>query len=118
MSFSRWFVRQKFRLDIAMSFLTMVNFILLSVTASDKVQMGLHYIGVNLSIGWVIVVLGLIAFGGTWCFGYLLDKKIYYWQHLATEQNQRNPQMTELLKKTDWIWKELEATKGERKTRR
>jgi hypothetical protein len=94
-------------MDTAMSFLTMANFLLLSITASDKVQAGLNHIGLEFSLLTVIVLLAVVAFGGTWFVGYLLDQKIKYFQNLVAEQNNRNPQMTEIL----CICRELEQKK-------
>lgn len=97
-NFPRFFVRQKFRMDIAMSFLTVINFVLLCITASDKVQKGMNYLGINVNVLVLICSMALVALGLVWLFGFLLDHKFKYWQNLATEQNSRNPQISEILK--------------------
>ena len=94
----RFFVRQKFRMDIAMSFLTVINFVLLCITASDKVQKGANYLGIKIHVFALVATMTFLALGTIWLFGYLLDHKFKYWQNLATEQNKRNPQITEILK--------------------
>ena len=72
---ARWrevFFAQKYRFDLGQSFLVIVNFTLLIITASDKLQI---FFGVQRlrSLLVVIVPLGFIA---VWLFGYFMDKVV------------------------------------------
>jgi hypothetical protein len=64
------FFEQKYRFDLGQSFLVIVNFTLLSITASDKLQV---FFGIPrlYKLLFVIVPLGFI---GVWLFGYFMDK--------------------------------------------
>jgi hypothetical protein len=85
---------QKYRFDLGQSFLVVVNFTLLIITASDKLQ---HFFGIPklTSLLTVIVPLGFV---GVWCLGYFMDKVV------------RAPQMTErqTLKRSEIWTKHLE----------
>lgn len=71
---ARWrefFFAQKYRFDLGQSFLVIVNFTLLIITASDKLQI---FFGLRLrSLIILIVPLGFI---GVWVFGYFMDKVV------------------------------------------
>ena len=43
--------------------------------------------------------------------GYFLDRKVKYWQGLLTVQNQRNPQITEILENTRLLKQEVDDLK-------
>lgn len=89
---ARWrepFFAQKYRFDLGQSFLVVVNFTLLIITASDKLQ---TFFGIpNLRTALVLIVP--LGFVGVWLFGYFMDKIV------------RAPQMTErqTLKRSE-IW--------------
>lgn len=72
---ARWrefFFAQKYRFDLGQSFLVVVNFTLLIITASDKLQI---FFGIPRlsSLLIVIVPLGFLA---VWLFGYFMDKVV------------------------------------------
>jgi hypothetical protein len=72
---ARWrefFFAQKYRFDLGQSFLTVLNFMLLIITASDKLMI---FFGVERlrSLFVVIVPLGFI---GVWLFGLFMDRVV------------------------------------------
>jgi len=72
---ARWrelFFAQKYRFDLGQSFLVIINFTLLIVTASDKVQV-FFVIPRLRSLLILIVPLGFL---GVWLFGYFMDKVV------------------------------------------
>jgi hypothetical protein len=106
---ARWrelFFAQKYRFDLGQSFLIVLNFTLLIITASDKLQM---FFGIPLrSLLALIVPLGFV---GVWLLGYFMDKVV------------RAPQMTErqTLKRSE-IWtrhtEQMDRIEGELKQMR
>lgn len=69
---ARWrefFFAQKYRFDLGQSFLVIVNFILLIITASDKLQI---FFGIPRLRSLVVVIVPL-GFLGVWLFGYVMD---------------------------------------------
>jgi hypothetical protein len=72
---ARWrevFFAQKYRFDLGQSFLTVVNFTLLVITASDKLM---TFFGVPrlYALVFALVPLGFI---GVWLFGLFMDKVV------------------------------------------
>jgi hypothetical protein len=67
-----FFFAQKYRFDLGQSFLVIVNFTLLIITASDKLQI-IFGIGRLRSLLILIVPLGFLA---VWLFGYFMDKVV------------------------------------------
>ena len=71
---ARWrefFFAQKYRFDLGQSFLVVVNFTLLIITASDKLQI---FLGMRLrSLLILIVPIGFIL---VWVFGFFMDKVV------------------------------------------
>jgi len=70
---ARWrefFFAQKYRFDLGQSFLVVVNFTLLSITASDKLQ---TFLGIPRLRSLLIIIVPL-GFVGVWLFGYFMDK--------------------------------------------
>jgi hypothetical protein len=68
-----YFTEQKYRLDLGRQFLTYVNFILLIVAASDKLQTVLP-----LRIREMLLLAVPLAFIGSWAFGYFLDQVVKF----------------------------------------
>lgn len=98
---SKKFAEQKFRLDLGISFLVLINLSLLVITASDKLS---SFTGISSKIIILICVPAVIF--GTWLFGYILDKAGF--QHGVNENmNDRNPQIQEILKTLDEIKTEM-----------
>ena len=72
---ARWrefFFAQKYRFDLGQSFLVVVNFTLLIITASDKLQIILGIPRLR-SLLILIVPTGFIL---VWVFGYFMDKVV------------------------------------------
>ena len=87
---SRWkwfFFSQKYRFDLGYQFMTLLNFTLLLITASDKLR---YY--TNIPRTWILVLIGVpFGFIGVWIFGYFLDKVVRYGQAYNLESVKRNP---------------------------
>jgi hypothetical protein len=108
------FFAQKYRFDLGQSFLVVVNFTLLIITASDKLQM---FFGIPLrSLLSVIVPL---AFIGVWLLGYFMDKVVRAPQ-MAERQSQKrsevwirhNEQMERIEEELRHVRRLLEQQKG------
>lgn len=72
---ARWrefFFAQKYRFDLGQSFLVVVNFTLLIITASDKLQV---FFGIPRLRSLLILIVPL-GFLGVWVFGYFMDKVV------------------------------------------
>jgi hypothetical protein len=100
----RWFFRQKYRFDIAVGFLSIVNFALLVVATKAKAP-----IFDSLPV-WLIVLLSIAMF---WCFGYFMDRVANAAQHTDRESAARsltwqdhNTQMDRVESKIDKLLKE------------
>lgn len=71
----RWrefFFAQKYRFDLGQSFLVVLNFTLLIITASDKLQI---FFGIPRLRSLIILIVPL-GFLGVWLFGYFMDKVV------------------------------------------
>src|SRR3972149_8023376 len=72
---ARWrefFFAQKYRFDLGQSFLVILNFTLLIITASDKLQV---FFGIPRLRSLLILIVPL-GFVGVWLFGYFMDKVV------------------------------------------
>ena len=70
---ARWrelFFAQKYRFDLGQSFLVVINFTLLIITASDKLQI---FFGIP-RLRTVLIVIVPLGFIVVWLFGYFMDK--------------------------------------------
>jgi hypothetical protein len=70
---ARWremFFTQKYRFDLGQSFMVIVNFTLLIITASDKLMI---FFGVP-RLRELLVFLIPLGFIGVWLFGFFMDK--------------------------------------------
>ena len=94
--FRNFVIRQKIRIDFAMSLLVVVNLALLVITASDKLQrlfkIDSEYYTYHLV--FIIVPAGIFC---VWLVGFIIDKFFRYQQTVTSELNQRNPQIMEIL---------------------
>lgn len=107
-NWKQWLALWKFRLDNATSFLVFANFLLLSITASDPIQQFvLKRLGWEFEMYSIVGVLVVSIIICAFAFGYVLDKVMHYTQHTMTIQNQRNPQMTELIQNTRKILRRM-----------
>lgn len=102
------FALWKFRLDNAVSFLVVANFLLLSITASKPIMEFMQdrfnlQVEMYSIVGFLVLIIVICAF----LFGYILDKFMRYTQHTMSIQNERNLQMKELLANTKKILKRL-----------
>lgn len=87
----------KFKLDLGISFLVIFSVILLIINASKTLS---RWTGLSLPLLVGIGVPSLLF--GTWFFGLCLDK--FGFQHGINEnQNERTPQIQELLEQTNKI---------------
>lgn len=66
------FFAQKYRFDLGQSFLVVLNFTLLIITASDKLQV---FFGIP-RLRSLLIVLIPLGFIGVWLFGYFMDKVV------------------------------------------
>ena len=72
---ARWreiFFAQKYRFDLGQSFLVILNFTLLIITASDKLQI---FFGIPRLRSLLIVIVPL-GFFGVWIFGFFMDRVV------------------------------------------
>ena len=99
-------VEIKFFMDISIAFLTIVNFALLVVTASDKIR-------TFIPLGTLPLVLILVpsAFILIIVMGWFLDKVVNYQSTYYKTQMKRNPQIIEILDRVKNIEKNLEDKK-------
>jgi hypothetical protein len=80
---ARWreiFFSQKYRFDLGQSFLVIVNFTLLIITASDKLMI---FFGIP-RLRELLVVIIPLGFVGVWLFGLFMDKIVR-----AAQMNER-----------------------------
>lgn len=84
----KWFLfNQKYRFDLGYQFMTVLNFTLLLITASDKLR---FYTGISRT--WILVLVALpLGYLGVWIFGLFLDKFVRYGQAYNLEAVKRNP---------------------------
>jgi hypothetical protein len=72
---ARWrefFFAQKYRFDLGQSFLVVVNFTLLIITASDKLQ---AFFGIP-RLRELLILIVPLGFVAVWLFGYFMDKVV------------------------------------------
>ena len=99
----RWIVTQKFRFDIAITFVSIINFFLLVITASDKIIEYFALIGILVDDKIIIIFGSIFVFGGMWLFGYLLDTRMKYFDTLEDIRGNKNPVLVEILDNTKKI---------------
>ena len=102
----KWLVKQKFRFDIAATFMIFINFFLLVVAASDNIQTYLSYINIHVGIITILVVCNILVFGGTWFLGYLLDNSYGYYHEFQDLSMSRSSHIVETLENTRLLLKE------------
>jgi predicted PurR-regulated permease PerM len=108
LKFAKW----KQRYDIAASFLGLVNFILLSITASAPIRDFLQgRFKISLDPGVIVISLCVMLVVGFLLFGLFLERIFDYWENLTTVQNLKNPQITEILNNSRKILKAVEEEK-------
>lgn len=108
---ARWrqvFFAQKYRFDLGQSFLVVINFTLLIITASDKLQI---FFGIPRlrSLLIVIVPIGFIA---VWLFGYFMDKVVRAAQMAERQSIKRSEVWTAHIEQMDRLESELKAVRA------
>ncbi len=105
---ARWretFFAQKYRFDLGQSFLVVVNFTLLIITASDKLMI---FFGIDRlrSLLGLIIPLGFI---GVWLFGYFMDRVVRAAQMSERQSMKRSEVWREHREQMDRLERELVA---------
>lgn len=101
------FFAQKYRFDLGLQFLALLNFALLVITASDKLKTYFH---IN-NTGNLILIMIPLAFVCMWCFGFFLDKVLKAQYMTEQEQMKRSKPWILCFNKLDTILDKLEEEK-------
>lgn len=107
---ARWrevFFAQKYRFDLGQSFLVIVNFTLLIITASDKLQI---FFGIPRLRSLLIVIVPL-GFIGVWVFGYFMDRVVRAAQMAERQSIKRSEVWTTHIEQMDRLEAELKAVR-------
>ena len=83
----QFFFAQKYRFDLGLQFMVFVNFVLLVITASDKLK---QWLGIE-RISELVLLFIPAAFVGTLLFGYFLDKIVKMQTQTEEQYGQRSP---------------------------
>lgn len=89
----QWAVLQKYRFDLGISFMTVLNLVLLVIAAGDKIKTLLH-----IETRWLVAILVPLAIVGMWVFGYVLDRYFEIGRRYTKEHNDRNESINEILR--------------------
>ncbi|MFA6469180.1 MAG: hypothetical protein WCW35_09790 [Bacteroidota bacterium] len=103
---ARWrevFFAQKYRFDLGQSFLVIVNFTLLIITASDKLQI---FLGIPRLRSLLIVIVPL-GFVGVWLFGFFMDRVVRAAQMAERQSIKRSEVWTKHNEQMDRLEQEL-----------
>lgn len=93
----------KFQFDMSTYFFTFINFSLLVVAVSDKIQIVWD---VSVYTIWIVFVPGAIVC--TWLFGLIIDKLGYQTEYYKVA-NERTPQVMETLAIVKQIQKDIKS---------
>lgn len=107
---ARWrevFFAQKYRFDLGQSFLVIVNFTLLIITASDKLQI---FFGIP-RLRSLLVVIVPLGFIGVWFFGFFMDKVVRAAQMAERQSIKRSEVWTNHIEQMDRLEAELKAVR-------
>ncbi len=107
---ARWrevFFAQKYRFDLGQSFLVIVNFTLLIITASDKLQI---FFGIPRLRSLLIVIVPL-GFIGVWFFGFFMDKVVRAAQMAERQSVKRSEVWMNHIEQMDRLEAELKAVR-------
>ncbi|MFA6440561.1 MAG: hypothetical protein WCX28_14740 [Bacteriovoracaceae bacterium] len=108
---ARWrevFFAQKYRFDLGQSFLVILNFTLLIITASDKLQI---FFGIPRLRSLLIVIVPL-GFVGVWFFGYFMDRIVRAAQMAERQSIKRSEVWTNHIEQMDRLENELKAVRA------
>jgi hypothetical protein len=99
------FFAQKYRFDLGQSFLVILNFTLLIITASDKLQI---FFGIPRLRSLLIVIVPL-GFIGVWVFGFFMDKVVRAAQMAERQSIKRSEVWTKHNEQMDRLEDEMKA---------
>jgi hypothetical protein len=99
------FFAQKYRFDLGQSFLVILNFTLLIITASDKLQI---FFGIPRLRSLIIVIVPL-GFVGVWMFGYFMDRVVRAAQMGERQSIKRSEVWTRHNEQMDRLESEMKA---------
>lgn len=105
---ARWreiFFAQKYRFDLGQSFLVILNFTLLIIAASDKLQI---FFGIPRLRSLLIVIVPL-GFIGVWLFGFFMDRVVRAAQMAERQSIKRSEVWTNHNEQMDRIEDEMKA---------
>ncbi|HXG37920.1 MAG TPA: hypothetical protein VNL36_04025 [Bacteroidota bacterium] len=108
---ARWrefFFAQKYRFDLGQSFLVIVNFTLLIITASDKLSL-IFGIPRLRSLLLVIVPAGFLS---VWLFGYFMDKVVKAAQMAERQSMKRSEVWARHHEQMDRLEQEIKEVKA------
>jgi hypothetical protein len=111
LALARWreaFFTQKYRFDLGQSFLTVVNFTLLIITASDKLMV---FFGVE-RLRSLLVVIVPLGFIGVWLFGTFMDRVVRAAQMAERQSIRRSEVWTKHNEQMDRLEAEVRALRG------
>ncbi|MCK4319547.1 hypothetical protein KAW38_03175 [Candidatus Micrarchaeota archaeon] len=104
-------IEQYWRFTVGIQFLTLINFVLLVISASDKLKAFF-----NIDYTMQLVFFGvLLAFIGIWVIGFVMDRVIKFPQQKARIAGSRNPYWTETHAKLDGIIERLDRLEKKRR---
>jgi hypothetical protein len=107
---ARWrefFFAQKYRFDLGQSFLVIVNFTLLIITAHDKLSI---FLGIP-RISSMLMLIVPIGFLGVWVFGFFMDKIVRAGQMAERQAMKRSEVWTQHNEQMDRLEREINAVK-------
>ena len=107
---ARWrevFFAQKYRFDLGQSFMVIINFTLLLITASDKLQI---FFGIG-RLRSLLVFLIPAGFVGVWAFGLFMDKIVRAGQMAERQQIKRSEVWIQHHEQMDRIEREIQELK-------
>ena len=108
---ARWreiFFAQKYRFDLGQSFLTVLNFTLLIITASDKLML---FFGIP-RLRSLLVVIIPVGFLGVWLFGMFMDRVVRAGQMAERQSVRRSEVWTRHNEQMDRMESELQAIRS------
>ena len=110
MRLARWrefFFAQKYRFDLGQSFLVIVNFTLLIITAHDKLSI---FFGIP-RISSMLMLIVPFGFLGVWVFGFFMDKIVRAGQMAERQAMKRSEVWTQHNEQMDRLEREITAVK-------
>jgi hypothetical protein len=108
---ARWrevFFAQKYRFDLGQSFMVAANFMLLLITASDKLQI---FLGIPRLRSMLILIVPL-GFLSVWFFGYFMDRIVRAGQMAERQAMKRSEVWVQHNAQMDRMEKELGDLRG------